>query len=1319
MKILKKFLFYIIMIMTFALSFSSEDAKIYLDRKIEPAKLKIGVTKLKTKELPLDFNIEEKTIFGYLPDSVTDNHLIFISETLDEMPSLSTTNGRRSINNIKKYLTKDIKVAPKFTYQVLVGDKENGIEEGKKYLLINCKTVLSGVYVYVVERDTYHVKEVYKGKFNVPTTLEERTTYGIITVGASHQLGSGGIIYYDDSEFTYDGLKVNYITLSGEYPEKYVDSSITKVKVSVGAESCIIDYSNGAFETPESGTNALKIRNLSNLGVGIIQIYAKDSNDVKNIAIKLSNLAAEVETNSEIKIEYGVEENGKFIGKVSDTFKFIIEKNGTQTLTPTNGGLYLYAGHGAIQVKLENGSVSGTSKYKVVGSIPKTITKEDITKIKDDYEDIYLKIKINGEEQDINPKIGEDDNKHWFWWLTAIKDQEKWREDKYKLNDGYIIKGEFYTSTGVIENQDIANLNITSSLGQNITFELTNINKFGNGSINIQFQYIGKIRSGLIGGIGGIIGISNEKILKEDTFTISLEGEKEVVPEDRDGTLVIYDLTNTKNLVLTSNNDTDLKNISTDSIGKAFNVANQAYLEGEFPLNFNIEDNNSINWGSSKKIIVSFSPATSSGIGIGDIKQEITTNNFETDPFRMVTVKEKKNVGRIIVNKTSDNLGVKFYKQKDNSTEEVDLLLEEGDSVNGELTIEYQAKYGSTYYTKRKDTLAVRLEREEPFTKAEIVVNNPIVMYDYTSMNPYNHYRRIHLSSDETQTLDRDGSKFNKNTTLKGNQWIDTKDISGIPDYDYQNLKNHRIRISSSGGETVKSTDVNGKTHSSTFINLNGSGNQVMFSYDGGNKYMNFGVSKYNFKGGIGKVKITHYKNNDIGTPVSSVDYTIKLPEFNGIPYLDPNCDISPNQDYIKTYSFDQSLGTNPITIDYGTVGFKDLDTRITEQSGGEGITLKLYTDVKLVHESGAYIIEGAKLYFESDESNIEYFKGTNELATSKKLKLYIPSQEKLIAPGKYRVLSDEAGESSGGISSPGNPLKVGVVVNGDNTSYFKDVTSLYLEIKDGRLITTELIFQNENLSDDIEEWNNNDKNPTAEKWIKLNKSNYPSGRIENYSGDSWGKVKGDVIDIPWAYEYNGQVIEFENLKMTVLDSNYKPISDQNFSSENGGEVDLNIEGKKLKLKLPNNNETNYIQFWLGNYPSDLFIHDFYIRYEDEGKGYLFTQRYIIKLEKTPEVILNGTTNIILKNPIMLTQANTDIGMIEISNNSPEGKVLSSEDNSETYDPEKWWEVTGEFDFSKDSEIAMHYDYYYSLTSNGDKIELDDKIVEIERVDSI
>lgn len=166
MRNLKKIFMYLMLIFIFSLTFSSEDSKIYLNEKRrEPAKLTIGVTKLKTKELPMDFNIEQKIIYAELPNEIGENDLIFVSETLDEIPSLSTTNGRRSINNIKKYLTKDIKVGSKFNYKTIVGNKENGIEEGKRYLVIKCKTNLSGVYVYVVERGSYKVKEVYRGKF--------------------------------------------------------------------------------------------------------------------------------------------------------------------------------------------------------------------------------------------------------------------------------------------------------------------------------------------------------------------------------------------------------------------------------------------------------------------------------------------------------------------------------------------------------------------------------------------------------------------------------------------------------------------------------------------------------------------------------------------------------------------------------------------------------------------------------------------------------------------------------------------------------------------------------------------------------------------------------------------------------------------------------------------------------------------------------------------------------------------------------------------------------------------------------------------------
>ena len=68
MKNLKKIFMYLMLIFIFSFTFSSEDSKIYLNEKRrEPAKLTIGVTKLKTKELPMDFNIEQKIIYAELP----------------------------------------------------------------------------------------------------------------------------------------------------------------------------------------------------------------------------------------------------------------------------------------------------------------------------------------------------------------------------------------------------------------------------------------------------------------------------------------------------------------------------------------------------------------------------------------------------------------------------------------------------------------------------------------------------------------------------------------------------------------------------------------------------------------------------------------------------------------------------------------------------------------------------------------------------------------------------------------------------------------------------------------------------------------------------------------------------------------------------------------------------------------------------------------------------------------------------------------------------------------------------------------------------
>ena len=65
-------------------------------------------------------------------------------------------------------------------------------------------------------------------------------------------------------------------------------------------------------------------------------------------------------------------------------------------------------------------------------------------------------------------------------------------------------------------------------------------------------------------------------------------------------------------------------------------------------------------------------------------------------------------------------------------------------------------------------------------------------------------------------------------------------------------------------------------------------------------------------------------------------------------------------------------LYNEPVIIDYGTVGFRNLDTRITNQSGGKGIDFKVTTKVKLVSEKNSnYIIRDARLYFEEDEGKL------------------------------------------------------------------------------------------------------------------------------------------------------------------------------------------------------------------------------------------------------------------------------------------------------------------------------------------------------------
>lgn len=1340
MKILKKIIFYIILIMTFALSFSAEDAKIYVDRKTEPAKLKIGVTKLKTKELNLDFNAEEKTIFGYLPDSVTDNHLIFVSETLDEMPSLSTTNGRRSINNIKKYLTKNIKVAPKFTYQVLVGDKENGVEEGKRYLLMNCKTVLSGVYVYVVEKDTYHVKEVYKGKFNVPTTLEERTTYGTIHFNANHPLDGNGTLIYESGIIKYQGTNISTgenatvklegtgifpkrLAISTEKADEYYDR-IGGFRASPTVWILIDDKVIETYElNPYSGMfsmNSIDIMDINGNKAGTIKIIPEENKEFLKIEFSDWNKFAEVER--KIGIKYGRKNSLYEKVHVKENFTLKIDKKPSMAFLGTTG-----------EVSFTEKHTLNKSKNQIL-TYAKTEGKNDKVKLDDEIKDfIYFKgqfpKKIQGNDQGVN----------WYQEQKVIieskstKVEVPFNKETGEFSTNFSLKGVIVTDVAHIVTNDIKIF--ADETSEYLKIQFLNWNKYLSISEEIKIKYVGKEKKD---------GTYVDHILKEDVLNININANKLEELKGNTGSLAIYDGNETLNLILTSN----ASGLNVVSSKSGFNKNSQTYFEGKFPAKVTFADNQDGSWGRKQKVVLY------DMVGRKKISEESTdyTGKFNMDGEDHLGVIDRwpqwinfnvfsggrSNVGRMrLYADNYDLIKIEFgrfwgeYKPKE------DLDVGAG-NVNITFLLEYQIDIGNQeeiWVTKSKNYFTLMIGKEyAPETPGKIKPKNPLVFYDYYSMNPFNHNKRAHLSANKVETIDRDGKVFLKNTNYNGEQWI-SKDgtTENLVNYDWKKLGKHRIEFSSTRngdyGQVIKNTDINGKTQSSTFIDLDG-GNQVVFSYDGGNEFLNFGVSKYNFKGGNGEVTIKQYSSttsSGIGTPVEVKNYIIELPKFDGRPYVSNQYDIKPFYDNVKYYKFNQDIGTGKVIIPYGTVGFKDLDTRITEQSGGEGIELRVIKDVYLesmfYNDSNRepYRIEG-ELYFRREGSKIfddtlsngtkvSRFKGENEKSTSAMVYLVLDSQESLIPGGEYKIVKRNKNTTK--LISEDTPIEVGVVVDGDDTTYFSGVGDLYISLEDKRFVDTKLIFDNEKINIQT---GNIVGVPLEDDsvWIKLNKSQYPTGIVgKDYIGQKWGSVKGEVVDVPLKYQ-NGESIA---TKIEVLDSNYKLLQ-QDYNNKDGGIIELG----QNKIYLKYNSGNNYISFKLlptkndetiPSYIQQLKEEIFYIRYYDgnrvsgekiEPNAFLFTQRIKVVFDK-PRA-LTGDTRIEILNPAMAFESkNLTKGLLYINDDEYKGgKVDYFNDNSKLPDAEIWWEIFGEANYKN-----FHFDLYpkFDVTQGNTNITPD------------
>ncbi|WP_294706456.1 hypothetical protein [uncultured Fusobacterium sp.] len=1299
MKDLKKILFYLMIILTFTISFSNEENRITIyERENEPAKLKIGVTKLITKELAMDFDPEKKIIYCEVPEEVTENDSIYVSETLDEIPSTSTTNGRKTINNINKYLTKDVKANANFNYRVIdVNDEATG--EVKKYLVINCKNPVTSVYLYIVENGTYKMKGLYRGVFATlyKVIKDEYVNYGIIrflsnndlidgdritsTTGANIVIKRGQIIEQSQDKDT--GV-VKPLSDKG-FPKKYAPGAMgysrSKVKITLGtgieAETKELDFSfkDGLYDlTLPINSDNTRAKHEQ------IRIYTEENSDY--ITIQLQNWDNKFSSlNLPITIQYLAKEylvsSDEEVKKIDFTL-MIDPKNEAQSINNKSS------------IKI-NPTIDFNKEFATLEYDGKTI------KVKNEPVN-YIDLGGNYLERFESSKVAN---------LEIIS------------NDKIIMKDIPVTTTGVFKATPIGlygtenneKIGILEIIGEEKE-------KYLKYNIRIDKPYSDTTMNNLI--LRYYDKYNN--ILKVDELQLLIYPEKEDELKETIGGIYIKNANGLNRAILTTENDSTITLVADED--KAKFDTNNGTIIGNFPEKVIIDQsgNQKIEWGSAQRVVIyneSLNNAKQGEFSIGE------GGNFSTpfDEKDGIILSDEEDHSDAPWPREVVRIGIKSVSKKEKKylhIEIYDYRLEATTVLNKTLRLEYQAKIGDTWVTKKTDKLKViiqplRMGGSEP----EIHIKNPIVWYDYSKTNMkdgINHVRRVKLLGNEAKTLERGGTPFIKNTDLKGNEWIK---VENIPEYTWFNR--HKIEISAASGNAIKYTDDKGKTKSSTFVKLK-SPNQVMFAYDGnGDKSLSFGVSEYNFAGGEGQVIVTQYNAKDEIDKIQ--EYNIKVDKFSGIHYVDDTQDIKPRKDYIKSYAFNKDMDIKPVEIEYGNVGFRNLDTRITEQSGGKGIELRATREVTLVGqgEYSQYKIP-ATLYFKNEGqkyeeenvagTNYTIIKGKNEIKTSAKLCLYIDSQEYLIPKAQFKIV--EAKDESK------SPLRVGVVVNGDKTTYFEEVADLYLDMTTQRFVRTELIFTNESIQSDAD----NGLGSGEMEWIRLDNNENSNGVIPNYVGKNWGIVKGEVINIPTnKYSTKDDYIlgENEKIKIEVYDGDYRNKLLDNLDSN---PYDIKVGENIFQIAYFGD---KYFSFRVNN--RDSFSYQsgestkFYLRFsvidstkpDGENEKYLFTQEYTVKFTDGTGTI--GDTKVILKNPMMyMSDSNSDNYGIKVSRKIADGDAIGIGNEDTKQDQQKWWDVERPLDYPD----TDNYKYtLYSDENCGQELKDTEGIVVKFKKDSV
>lgn len=596
--------------------------------------------------------------------------------------------------------------------------------------------------------------------------------------------------------------------------------------------------------------------------------------------------------------------------------------------------------------------------------------------------------------------------------------------------------------------------------------------------------------------------------------------------------------------------------------------------------------------------------------------------------------------GDLVIGTSKSKTGAKIRVFTNAQTSHISWQLLEWDG--GKIFEQVEIKYTAWAWNeeKRKDYLKIYLP-EAKLLEAPINIQNPIVMFDVDNYD----LGRVLINSSGSKTLSSTGGEFTKN-----GKWIDATG----PNYPWQALGKHRVVMTLGSGKSESTSMSNGGTFE-TYLGMGD--NSILSTYEGGGDEFSFGVAKYDFNGSEDTLEILHYHPTVTNFIANRFIYRVKFPKFDAHAYYDNTKDIKTTTDFIKQYEV-----LTQEHIELGSVGLKDLDIRITHQSGGTGIKIRVEEDVVLKNiDNPDYPLIPAKLYLQGGE-----LVGENEKAKETKVYLVIPQQERLVGGGKFKITKLDGN----------SPLEIGVEVNGDKSTHFKSITDLYLEVSK-RFAETNIDLNNERIPL-IESQNKG--------WIIFNKTNYPNGILTGYDNEKFGNISGDVIDIPL------------NSKVEVLDESYKKLADLNSGVTS---TDIPI-GSESKLTLFYGGQ-NFLKVGVksGNYKAeDKGI--FYLRYKDSDGKYLFIQKFNISFKQS---LFQGNTIFTFKNPMVkaLPTLGNLQGVVIFNASDFDSSPNQVENNNWTKeDSMKWWNIHGAVDYPKYKD-APGYTYEF-LSSTGSKL---------------